>query len=270
VKPFLQWVGGKSRLLPEILDTIGKVPIRTYYEPFLGSGAVALALIERSAAKSYRLSDACTPLVEAWQHAEPDLVEQYGRAIVDVETYRMMRAAHNSGLLSLGPRAAVFVALNHTCFNGLWRVNGRGWMNVPYGHKSPNWAGIAARVAAWRAWAWRVFGSRDVGDFEDAIRGAGEGDLVYCDPPYYDSAGEDFHGYTAGGFGLEEHLRLEHACARAAERGARVLVSQGDGEVIRSIWSYPRWLARTVEVMRSVAAKGSARAPARELLLKSW
>lgn len=255
--PFLRWVGGKSRIVDEVVAAFpADWKGRRYVEPFLGSGAVYLAirgeLFERGA--DAILSDASPQLVQAWRYAEPDLVERYGRGIVDESTYKLSRAAYNSGALEAKQAASMFVALNHTCYNGLWRVNQAGRFNVPYGKRSPDWDAVAHSVAC-----------RGIADVRDAdafkvVAGCGEGTLVYLDPPYLDT----HDAYTTGGFGEPEHGHLQALAHAAVSRGAVVVASLSDTPEMRGLWS--AWRLREVAITHSVGPKKAQRPRTGELI----
>lgn len=263
-KPFLKWVGGKQRLLPQLLPLLP--PGKRLIEPFVGAGSVFL----RSSYPRYLINDANPDLVAVWtalkqrprefiQRSSDYFSEQY----LGQDAYLQVRAEFNAEVDRF-ERAVRFIYLNKTCFNGLFRVNRSGAFNVPYGQsKTLPWFPAEELANASQKMAnVTVMG----GDFSAAIAEAGEGDVVYCDPPYLpDSARKTgFSRYTVGGFGIEEHARLVLACGQAYLRGATVLISNSD--VLEARFLYSGWQLHELSVRRSVSADKELRGAVRELL----
>lgn len=162
-------------------------------------------------------------------------------------------------------RAARIVYLNKTCFNGLFRVNSQGQMNVPYGrYKRPNIVnepGIRALSAYLRG---------DVaimcGDYADALKDLPEGSFVYLDPPYMPvSPTSAFTGYTQGGFSYDEQVRLRDECAGLRERGVSFLQSNSDCDAVREL--YDGFTIRTVRAKRAINSRGDGRGAVNEVLI---
>src|SRR3989440_10115336 len=133
--PFLKWVGGKTSLLPELLKHVPG-PLRRYHEPFVGGGALFFAVAPRRAV----LSDANGELIHCWRQVRDD-----AHGVLDALAAHVYERARFEAVRALDPlrlpaaqRAARFIYLNKTCFNGLWRVNRAGRFNVPVGrYKNP-------------------------------------------------------------------------------------------------------------------------------------
>lgn len=263
MKTFLRWAGSKRRLLP---DLVARLPRdyrdRRHVEPFLGSGALYLHLEPERA----HLNDAGRPVFEAWYDPDWRLVGEYGRQIADAKTYRMFRAAYNSGALGITQRASAFIALNHTNFNGLWRVNGDGRMNVPWGKRSPNWDEIVARVR--NAAAFAAKHDLTCHDFNGVPAGAG--DFLYMDPPYIDESGEMFDAYTQEKWDLATHRAVKRVAVDSAYKGAAVMVSVADTPTMRELWGSPGWNLHSVGITYSVGSTGSRRQPTKELIITSY
>jgi DNA adenine methylase len=268
-KPFLKWIGGKSRLLPKLLPLI---PSGTrLIEPFVGAGSVFLA----SDFPEYVISDANPDLAAVWVALKSRPGEFMARASEffaahhhSQEAYVQVRAEFNTEVDRF-ERAVRLPYLNKFGFNGIYRVNRSGQCNVPYGRPKtlPNFPWQEMEAAAERLSRCTVL----AGGFEAAIDLAGRGDVVYCDPPYLASAeGRSFTGYTGQGFGIAEHEALVVAGLRAVERGATVLISNHDTLQTRGL--YAGWDLDTLEAFRSVSAAGGARGVAKELVarLPKW
>jgi len=223
--PFIKWAGGKQNLSRFIVH---RLPLETdtYYEPMVGGGAILLKMhgrFERAV-----ISDTNPEAMNAWRVVQKD-VQKLIQALrrpkfkYDKETYLRIRA-QNPDKLSPVARAARFIYLNKTCFNGLYRVNSRGEFNVPFGkYKNP----VICDAKNLRAVA-HVLEDVEIleVDFEQACKGAGKGDAIYFDPPYLPiSKTSNFTGYTAEGFNAQEHERLARFFEKMGNRGVRVVLT---------------------------------------------
>jgi len=133
-KPFLKWAGGKSHLLPVLHRCVPK-KFGRYFEPFLGGGALFFSLCPQNAV----LSDSNDELIHCYKivRGRPqEVIERLGKLTVSEEEFYKIRAMR-SQMLSDVARAARFIYLNKTCFNGLYRVNKRGVFNTPFGCITP-------------------------------------------------------------------------------------------------------------------------------------
>jgi DNA adenine methylase len=224
VSPFkqqlLKWIGNKQRFAHEIASYLPRLEDGTYFEPFLGSGAVLGTLAPPRAIAS----DVFGPLVGIWQclHDDPErLVEWYSErwwlysnASDRVLAYEQIKASYNSS-----PNAADLLFLSRSCYGGVVRFRKKdGYMSTPCGaHKPVSPASFKARVAEWSR---RTEGAKfEHMDYREAISLAGEGDVVYCDPPYTHTQAIL---YGAQDFRLPD---LFEAIAAAKSRGAAVALS---------------------------------------------
>lgn len=243
IKPFIRWVGGKSRLLPRILPHV-PLTIRNYHEPFLGGGAVFLACATRVSGRA-RLADLNEHLVAAWvaMRDQPSqlrpLLEWYA-ANDSKEFYYEIRSAIPLAALD---KAARFLYLNAVSWNHLWRENSKtGAMNVPWGDRSFKGISQATMQAVGKVLAGaEIF----AGDFRHALEGAAPGDFVYLDPPYLpvfshpDVEKEPtakFNKYTAKTFEMADLVELSRICANLSERGVRWVMSNRDTEVVHALF----------------------------------
>ncbi|KAA0010073.1 Dam family site-specific DNA-(adenine-N6)-methyltransferase [Billgrantia pellis] len=227
VIPFLRWAGGKRWLAPDLAPLIAGILKRskgTYFEPFLGSGAVFFAVAPQRA----ELSDINEDLINAyhWVRRDPALLAEIVSSWeVSAETYYQIRSQCDvTGVVA----AARFVYLNRTCYGGIHRTNRLGHFNTPYGGGSRRpdalWTdGILDRCS-------EVLG-QDVAlrcqDFEPIVDRARDGDVVFCDPTYSDVTKSQFDRYGATVFNWSDQVRLAHSARRAAERGAVAIISNG-------------------------------------------
>lgn len=180
------------------------------------------------------------------------------------EAYLRIRAEFN-GAADRFERAVRLPYLNRFSFNGLFRVNGSGAFNTPYGQpaKLPTFSWDQIDAASRRLDRCLVLS----GGFAAAMELAGLGDVVYCDPPYLDSTnGTSFTGYTVGGFGLKEHEDWVECAIRAVSRGAHVLISNHDTPEVRNL--YRGWEVTPLTVHRSISADPGTRGKATELVAR--
>jgi len=259
--PFLKWAGGKSSLLPELLKHVPARP-RRYHEPFVGGGALFFAVAPRRA----RISDSNAELIHCYlqvRDAVYAVLDALARHVYEKAHFAQVRAL-DPLLLSPAARAARFIYLNKTCFNGLWRVNRAGRFNVPIGrYKNPRFHDPAALINASHALRGVEI---DCAHFEEALVKAGPGDFVYLDPPYDPvSATASFAGYTAGGFGWEDQKRLARACISLNRRGVRFLLSNSATDRVREL--YRGFEQRRVRAPRFINSRAEGRGHVDELLV---
>jgi DNA adenine methylase len=269
--PFVKWAGGKGTLVGEIA---ARIPhhrrYERYVEPFVGAGAVFFWVRRSFPALVCEIGDGNEELVNAYQTVRDRPLELIAKlethaALHDKDHYYAVRALR---LRSPAERAARFIYLNRTCFNGLYRVNRRGEFNVPMGrYERPRIADRENLLAVSSA----LEGVSILhADFETLLASCGREHLVYLDPPYDPlSETSQFTSYTASGFGREDQQRLAAAFERLARRGATVLLSNSSTEFVRELYGAldPRPAMDVVEVPRSINAKGTKRGPVAELLI---
>ncbi len=231
LEPFLKWAGGKRWLVQYYACFLPK-PFKRYIEPFLGSGAVFFYLIPQMAT----LSDSNEELIETYQALKkaPKNIHNLLKAFQKKhrpDFYYRMRESMPDDLIG---RAARFIYLNRTCFNGLYRVNRNGVFNVPMGSKTvvefPD-GYLEDLSAALQCAALRV------SDFEATIDQAKKGDLLYVDPPYtVMHNNNNFIKYNANLFSWNDQIRLASAIRRASSRGALIMLSNADSRSIRVLY----------------------------------
>ncbi len=266
--PFLKWAGGKGRLLEDILPRLPE-RIDCYYEPFVGGGAVFFALAREGRFERAVLGDRNPNLVSTYRVVR-DQVEELIEALepmvawgTDPERYYEVRA-WNPDELDEVTRAARFVFLNKTCFNGLYRVNRSGRFNVPFGrYKRPK---VLDADALRRASAALSRAEVALMDFEDTVREAGHGDAVYFDPPYVPiSTTSSFTAYHDIPFGPSEHARLRQAYRACCRRGASAVLSNSDTEATRKL--YRGFRVVEVQAQRAINCQPDRRGSVSELLV---
>jgi DNA adenine methylase len=233
VLPFLRWPGGKA-WTAERIARVARAALRgTYYEPFLGGGAVFFCLRPRISV----LSDVNAELIETYE-AVRDRVAAVSAALrelpVSKRDFYRIRQSSPTGVVA---RAARFLYLNRTAFSGIYRVNQRGEFNVPYGggQRTPRILLNTPRLRDASATLRRAQLRRS--DFEPMLQSAKRGDVVYCDPTYtvtHDNNG--FVRYNEENFSWADQERLAKSALAAARKGVRVLVTNAHHAEIRKLY----------------------------------
>lgn len=270
LQPIVKWAGGKSQLLPQIQKRIPSFV--TYYEPFLGGGAVLFALLPPRAV----VNDQNRELINLYKVVKEQL-SQLLCELADYENnpefYYWIRALDRDpaafAKLTDVERAARTLYLNKTCFNGLYRVNSRGEFNTPFGfYKNPKFKDEAALgpVSVYLQNAEIQLLSTD---FEEALATATSGDFVYLDPPYDPlSATSNFTSYSKAGFGREEQLRLQKVCQELHGRGVKFLLSNSATDFIQEL--YQEFTMEIVPARRAINAQGKGRGTVSEVLVRNY
>lgn len=272
VTPIVKWVGGKRQLLDAIVPLIPKHS--TYYEPFVGGGAVLFsyqperAVINDSNEELMNIYKVVKnnpqELVEVLQkHAAKNSEEYY------YEIRNLDRSFETYMDMSDVDRAARILYLNKTCFNGLYRVNKAGEFNVPWGrYKNPqivNERTIHAVSKYLNDAKVRILCE----DYRDTFRGIDKDAFVYMDPPYMPlNQTSNFTSYTAAGFGEAQHRELKKQCDLLTKRGVKFLLSNSCCELTEEI--FKDYIVEKVYAKRSINSKGDKRGDVAELLIRNY
>lgn len=260
--PFVKWAGGKGKDVATILDRLPD-RIETYYEPFVGGGAVFFALAKEQPRRFKRavIGDTARELIEAYavvKHQAGPLIAaltKHARRAHDAEYFYRIRDEVDPDELDPVQRAARFIFLNKTCFNGLYRVNRKGRFNVPHGRPANGEFRVfdAEELRATSLALRRCRTSIACADFEELIGSAKRGDAVYFDPPYLGS----FAGYNPEPFTPFDHQRLASAFRWLCNRKVDAVLSSSDTRGARRIYSGLELVS--VRGHRAIAQEGSAR-----------
>lgn len=271
-KPFLKWAGGKRKLLSKIQHYIPK-DFSTYYEPFIGGGAVLFYLLPQKAI----ISDVSEELVNVYRVIKnnvDELIEDLKKHKNEKEYYYKTRALdREKGFANLSNifKASRIIYLNKTCYNGLFRVNKNGYFNVPFGrYKNPD----IVNEENLRSVSQYLNGN-DIeilnADFEDALKDVKKGDFVYLDPPYHPlSETSSFTSYTNNGFNVNEQKRLKKVCDRLNKIGCKFLLSNSDSNLVMDLYKDYRETIEKVQVPRSINCKASGRGKINEVLIRNY
>lgn len=275
--PFLKWAGGKARLAPRVVER-APAGFRRYHEPFVGGGAVFFAMAGAGLATGAVINDANRDLVECYAVVRDD-VEALVRLLHELDgTYKGLDASGRKSFYyeqrahsptTPTERAARLIFLNHTCYNGLYRVNSSGGFNVPCGrYANPRICdadGLRDASAALSG----VEITCD--DFEIACDRAVGGDFVYLDPPYQPlSVTSSFTSYTSGDFGPGDQERLRDAFEQLTRRGVAAMLSNSDHAAIRDLYEGFGYRFEVVAMSRAINSVGAKRSPVPELLISNF
>jgi DNA adenine methylase len=270
IKPFIKWVGGKRQLLPEIRKYIPE-NFGTYYEPFVGAGAVFLDISPQRAL----ISDANKELINCYQ----EIRDHYNCVISHLETFDDSEEAYyrirdldlhdNYGTYSSSFKAARMIYLNKTDFNGLYRVNSKGHFNVPYGKHENKFVINYDGLKEISEYLNNNLIAITSDDFEKAVESALPGDFIYFDPPY-DPVSEtsNFTKYTSDGFTKQDQIRLRDCFVKLTERGCKCLLSNAGTDFIKDI--YKDYNIVEVQANRAINSVGSKRGKVTEVLVMNY
>lgn len=272
VSPILKWVGGKRQLLDSIEQLIPKCS--TYYEPFIGGGAV---LFSRQPDKAV-INDSNPELINVYLTIknEPEaLIEKLKEHKVNSseEYFYSIRALDRDKEvfenMTNVERAARIIYLNKTCYNGLFRVNSSGEFNSPWGkYKNPNITNETT-INALHTYFNKENITIKCGDYKDALKGIRKGAFVYFDPPYMPiSSSASFTGYTAGGFGEQEQIALKEQCDALDAKGIKFLLSNSSCPFIEDL--YKDYIIEHVNAKRAINANPEKRGEIKEVLVRNY
>ncbi|MEA5224569.1 Dam family site-specific DNA-(adenine-N6)-methyltransferase [Enterobacter cloacae] len=264
-RPFLKWAGGKYSLLPELdrLIPAGKRLI----EPFVGGGSVFLNSDKH---ERFLLADVNADLINLYQMLAvvPDsVIYEAMKAfshLNDAENYTVIREAFNAQRLDAVERAAAFLYLNRHCFNGLIRYNLDGFFNVGFGkYKAPYFPEEEIKAFKRKAHACVFMNA----GFRRTLALAGDGDVIYCDPPYEPLPGTaGFTNYAAGGFLWDSQVELAESCVAAHQRGAKVVISNSTAPRVIELYEQHGFTLHRVSARRAISSKGSTRETASDVV----
>jgi DNA adenine methylase len=268
--PFIKWVGGKGRLKHALEALMPKgVELMRHVEPFTGGGALFFARAPERAL----LCDINRDLIHTYEAVRDDVsgvirgLERLAKGH-DKERYYEVRERYNArDGQSRAERSAMFIYLNKTCFNGLYRVNRRGEFNVPMGrYTNPN---ILDRDVLFAASSALARAEIKCAPFETLLESAKPGDFVYMDPPYEPvSRTANFTAYAQDGFAQEDQRRLRDVYRELDRRGSKLMLSNSDVPFIREL--YRGYRIDVVKAPRAVSCDASARGPVNEVVVRNY
>lgn len=262
IAPFVKWAGGKRQLISQIRERMPE-QFNNYYEPFVGGGAVIFELLPENAV----INDINRALINAYQmicdHPQ-EFLQEINRLDAEMwedgkEYYYSLREHYNDKLMKDEfdvELAALFVFINKHCFNGLYRVNGKGLFNVPYNNSRRNSVDEQSIMEISEFLKNVTIIS---GDFEAACEGAGEGDFVFIDSPYAPLNPTSFESYTKEGFDIESHRRLANLFDELTARGCYCMLTNHNTELINELYGNKGYTIDVVSVKRMINSDASNR-----------
>lgn len=289
-KPFVKWVGGKTQLLGDLKKILPQDLLQresvTYVEPFVGGGAVLFWLLQEypNITKAV-INDINAELICTYRvikHEVENLIEELARLqelylpLADNERkdfFLAQRKRFNEGNNADVETAALFIFLNRTCFNGLYRVNSKGKFNVPHGKYANPRICDKETLRADAALLQRV--EILCGDFAQTGRYAGENVLYYFDPPYRPlTETAAFTSYSKEGFGDAEQTRLRDFCDQIAAQKSLFVASNSDPKNIDENDKffdnlYSMFSIKRVSASRMVNANGNGRGLVSEIMISN-
>jgi DNA adenine methylase len=274
-KPFVKWAGGKRQLIPILHQNLPE-SFGTYYEPFLGGGALLFHILTDKNGQKCSISDLNSDLVLAYTTIR-DRIDALISSLKNHEkNYQKDSKSYYYSIRESNPRNEVektsrLIFLNRTCFNGLYRVNSKGKFNVPLGkYTNPNIINEEnLRAVSSILQTNRI--SIKCRDFESVLRDAKKGDLIYFDPPYQPvSSTANFTSYTTKDFTYDDLTRLAELCLKLDAKGCNVLLSNSDSKEVSDIFAKNTWKITRIEANRSINSNSKKRTGHFELLIKNY
>ena len=262
IAPFVKWAGGKRQLLTQIKERMPE-KYNNYFEPFVGGGAVTFALLPENAL----INDINKALINAYRQI-CNAPEVFLKAIKKLdnemwedgkEYYYFLREHYNDKLMKTEfdvELAALFVFINKHCFNGLYRVNGKGLFNVPYNNSRR--VSVDENLIMEISEYLQSVKIMD-GDFEVACKEAKGGDFVFIDSPYAPLNPTSFESYTKEGFDIESHKRLAKLFDELTARGCYCMLTNHNTDLINELYGNKGYRIDIVSVKRMINSDSSNR-----------
>lgn len=273
IPKFVKWAGGKGQLLDQ-LEPLFPKKFNRYLEPFLGSGAVFFYIIQKYSPKEIIISDINEELINSYEVIRDNVKEliielkqhkEYHMA-EGKKYYLTIRATDPKTLPKL-ERAARFIYLNKTCFNGLYRVNLKGKFNVPMGsYKNPD---IVQEEKLELVSKMLKKVKIKVMSFEKILSLAKTGDFIYFDPPYYPlKKGKSFTTYTKNSFLEKEQKKLFNIFKKLDKKGCSLMLCNSDTKFIKDL--YADYNINFVKAKRMINCNGKKRGKINEVVITNY
>lgn len=274
MSPVVKWAGGKRQILDNLKSNMPE-KFNNYYEPFIGGGALLFDLAPSTAT----INDVNQELLAIYNCLKDD--ELYKLMIEELdkheknhseEYYYEVRGWDRNPRFELEPlwkRAARAIYLNKSCFNGLYRVNAKGYFNVPSAKKEKVITYSKENLEEIHDY----FKNNNItilsGDFVEACRTAHEGDFVYFDPPYdtWDDK-ESFTAYSKFDFNKEDQKRLAECFKDLTKRGVKCMLSNHNTKFINEL--YQGFNIQVINAKRVINSKASGRGNVEEVIITNY
>ena len=274
-KPFVKWAGGKRQLISTLNENLPE-SFGTYYEPFLGGGALLFHMLTEQNKQKCSISDLNSDLILAYTTIRNRIDDLINSLKNHEKNYHKNSKSYYYSIRESNPRNEIektsrLLFLNRTCFNGLYRVNSKGKFNVPLGKYSnpnivneDNLRSVSAILQSSKI-------SIKCRDFEVVLRDAKRGDFVYFDPPYQPiSDTANFTSYTNKDFTHDDLTRLGNLCTNLDMKGCKILLSNSDSKAVADLFSTKPWKISRIQANRSINSNSKKRTGHFELLIKNY
>lgn len=272
--PFIKWAGGKRQLLAE-LDRRLPESWETYFEPFVGGGALLVHLENKGVLKKAVIADLNNELINLYRVVQ-DMPGTLITALASEEfqndetAYRMQKDRFNTLIGSKHhtiERAALLIYLNKHGFNGLWRVNRKGKFNVPFGSYKKRSIPSDTSILKFSAMLEKV--KIENRDFAETVKTAKRGDFIYFDPPYQPlSKTANFTDYNSRGFPFTEQERLARLFRRLTKKGVQIMLSNSKVPEIEDL--YADFRIESVNAKRFINCNGERRRGIQEIIVTNY
>ena len=275
LKPFIKYCGGKTKLLPYIIENLPPKEFNNYYEPFVGGGSVVLGILSKDITykcqRNYTISDINDGLINCYEIIKnnvEDLIVELKKDVYknDADSYYKRRTRFNQikfdDTQNLVEKAALFIYLNKCGYNGMYRENSKGEFNIPFGKmKNPNICDTLTLRSVNN-------GLQNVHiaccEYKDIYELVEKGDFVYMDPPYH----ETFTDYTNNKFAEEEQQQLKLFVDKLNEKGVYIMLSNSATNFIKDLYKDYKQINLTTKY--SLGGKGADRGEKQELLIVNY
>ena len=274
-KPFVKWAGGKRQLISTLNENLPE-SFGTYFEPFLGGGALLFNMLTENNKQKCIISDLNSDLVLAYATIRDNVDNLISSLKQHEKYYQKDSKSYYYSVRESTPKKEIektsrLLFLNRTCFNGLYRVNSKGKFNVPLGkYTNPN----IVNEDNLRSVSHILSSSKvkiQCRDFEAVLRDAKKGDLVYFDPPYQPvTETANFTSYTNKNFTYDDLNRLFVLCTKLDEKECNVLLSNSDSKEVVNMFSKKPWKINKIKANRSINSNSTKRTGHFELLIKNY
>lgn len=272
-KPFVKWAGGKRQIIDKLKKHLPE-KFSTYYEPFVGGGALLFELSPKDAI----INDYNKELMNVYECIKDET--KFTKMCIELNHYEtnhseefyfkirnMDRDKKKFSKLVDYKRAARTIYLNKSCFNGLYRVNSKNEFNVPFNKKIKVNTYDAQNLGIIHSFL--NFNNIKIlnCDFEEAVQDAAKGDFIYFDPPY-DSDTTTFNSYTEDGFGKEEQIRLAKVYKELSDKGCYVMLSNHNTKLINEL--YKDFNIYIIKAKRNINSNGKKRGKVEEVIITNY
>ncbi len=272
-KPFVKWAGGKRSIIDKLIKLVPE-DFNTYYEPFIGGGAMLFELQPKKAV----INDYNKELINVYECIKDE--NKFSNMCSELNKHEMNHSEEyyyqirnldkdkkKFNRLIDYKRAARTIYLNKACFNGLYRVNSKNEFNVPYGKKNKvntyDGSNLGIIHCLLNLFDIKILST----DFEEAVKDAKKGDFIYFDPPY-DSDTSAFNSYTENGFDKEEQRRLAKVFKEMDKRGCYVMLSNYNTVLIKEL--YKDYNFNYITAQRNIGAKAKDRKIVEEVIITNY